>query len=139
LVHAGDLLADETAGMPGRSSPGGLRDRAGWKMPRLEQAARRFLQTASAERRRGFDAFCQRHASWLDDYVLFMAIKEEFDRRAAAERFWGASWNAYWDKDIARREPPAIERWRRNLSDRLLVHRVWQYYFFEQWTALRRT
>ena len=139
LVHVGDLLADETAGMsdadPRQVDYETVRD---WKMPRLEQAAQRFLHTASGERRRGFDEFCQRHASWLDDYVLFMAIKEEFDRRAAAERYWGASWNAYWDKDIARREPAALERWRIELGDRPLVHRVWQYYFFEQWSALRQ-
>ena len=67
-----------------------------------------------------------------------MAIKEEFDRRAAAERYWGASWNVYWDKDIAQREPAALEHWRTAVGDRPLVHRVWQYYFFEQWTALRQ-
>jgi 4-alpha-glucanotransferase len=139
LVHAGDLQADETAGMahtdPHRVDYETVRS---WKMPRLELAAQRFLQTASGERKRGFEEFCQRHACWLDDYVLFMAIKEEFDRRAAVERYWGASWNVYWDKDVARREPAALEHWRAAVGDRPLVHRVWQYYFFEQWTALRQ-
>ncbi|MHB8862003.1 MAG: 4-alpha-glucanotransferase [Pirellulaceae bacterium] len=139
LVHAGDLLNDETTGMaqadPSQVDYETVRD---WKLPRLEQAARRFLRHASGERRQRFDEFCERHADWLDDYVLFMAIKEEFDRRAVAERVWGASWNTYWDKDIARREPSALERWQRKLEERLLMHRVWQYYFFEQWSALRQ-
>ncbi len=90
LVHVGDLLADETTGMadadPRQVDYETVRD---WKMPRLEQAARRFLHSASAERRRGFDEFCQRHASWLDDYVLFMAIKEEFDRRRGRRTLLG--------------------------------------------------
>jgi 4-alpha-glucanotransferase len=106
-------------------------------MPRLERAARRFLQQASVARRQAFDEFCARHADWLDDYALFMALKEEFDRRAAAQRFWGASWNAYWDKEVAHREPAALERWRTQLGDRPQLQQVWQYYFFEQWTALR--
>ena len=110
LVHAGDLAPDETGEMPAtdpchvdlrtRGRPGRCR---GWKVRRA-----RFLQIPAGTRKRRFEEFCQRHANWLDDYVLFKAIKEEFDRRAAAARYWGASWNAYWDKDIALREPAAI-------------------------------
>ena len=138
LVHAGDLAAEDTGGMFPTDPCLVDYERVGpWKMLRLDRAARKFLQTATGPRRRSFEEFCQRHASWLDDYVLFMAIKEEFDRRATAERYWGASWNAYWDKDIALREPRAIQRWTRQVGDRALLYRVWQYYFFEQWTALR--
>jgi 4-alpha-glucanotransferase len=138
LVRAGDLDAEDTGGMPHTDPCLVDYETLGpWKMPRLEKAARKFLQTAAGPRQRGFEEFCHRHASWLDDYVLFMAIKEEFDRRAAAERYWGASWNAYWDKDIALREPAAIKRWTGKVGDRPLLYRIWQYYFFEQWSALR--
>lgn len=109
-----------------------------WKYPRLEAAARRFLRQASPERRTAYEEFCHRHGSWLDAYGLFMAVKDHFDAQALATGHWGATWNRYWDKDIARREPAASERWRQRLSDRIELHRVFQYYFFEQWLALRR-
>lgn len=139
LVHVGDLQPDETAGWADMDPTQVDFERVpAWKMPRLEQAARRFLQQAAPERRRAFEEFCARHAGWLDDYALFMAAKEEFDRRAAAEHFWGASWNIYWDRDLAQRDPASLLRWQTRLADRTQLHRVWQYYFFEQWSALRQ-
>ena len=139
LVHAGDLLPDETTGLADLDSNQVDYDRVTtWKMARLELAARRFLQQAPPARRRAFDEFCIRHAGWLNDYALFMSAKEEFDRRAAEEQFWGASWNVYWDRDLAHREPEALVRWQAQLGDRPMYYRVWQFYFFEQWTALRQ-
>ncbi|MCU0958951.1 MAG: 4-alpha-glucanotransferase [Pirellulaceae bacterium] len=139
LVEAGDLepaaLGEAAASDPWRVDFEALES---WKMPLLEHAARQFLQSATGPRKRAFEEFCHYHASWLDDYALFMSIKEEFDRRAAAEHYWGASWNTYWDRDIALREPAALRRWTDLVGDRPRLHCVWQYYFFEQWTALRQ-
>ena len=28
---------------------------------------------------RQYEAFCQRHAAWLDEFALFMALKETHD------------------------------------------------------------
>ncbi|NLX53685.1 MAG: 4-alpha-glucanotransferase [Planctomycetaceae bacterium] len=138
LMRAGDLAAADTSGMPS-SDPCRVDfpQLVPWKMARLENAARTFLASANSSRRHRFEEFCQCHAEWLDDYALFMAIKEVFDQRAAAAGYWGSSWNRYWDKDIALREPQALERWKQQVADRAVLYRVWQYYFFEQWTALR--
>jgi 4-alpha-glucanotransferase len=138
LARAGDLNADDLTDLPDLD-PCQVDYTAlePWKMLHLERAARQFLRSATGQRRQAFDEFCQRHADWLDDYVLFMAIKEEFDRRALEEHHWGASWNVYWDKDIALREPAAVRRWAEKVSDRARLYRVWQFYFFEQWSAVR--
>ncbi|MGB9256573.1 MAG: 4-alpha-glucanotransferase, partial [Candidatus Korobacteraceae bacterium] len=48
-----------------------------WKLPLLHQAFEAFRR-ATAEQSE-FADFCQRHAHWLDDYALFMALKQAHD------------------------------------------------------------
>ncbi len=138
LVQEGDLLQGELADAP-RTPPDrvdySLVER--WKVPRLEQAAGRLLAAGSTPRRESYEQFCQAHRSWLEPFALFMALKEHFGRRAAQEGYWGATWNTYWDIDIRLREEAALERWREQLADRVTLQRVLQFYFYEQWSALR--
>ncbi len=47
-----------------------------WKLPLLRKAAARFTASATAEERSAFSAFCRLHAAWLDEFALFMALKE---------------------------------------------------------------
>ncbi len=138
LVQVGDLRDDELA--PPFAPEAEAVDYdvlTAWKIPRLEKAAEQFLKYGSPERREAYERFCHEQGEWLDDYALFMALKEHFDCRAAAEDYWGATWNTYWDQDIAFREPAAMQRWRQQLRQRIDVRRVWQFYFHEQWSALR--
>jgi 4-alpha-glucanotransferase len=110
----------------------------GWKLPVLKHAAKRFLDEADEERRRDYETFCERHANWLDDYALFMALKEHFEDKAASGGVADSRWNHYWDEDIALRRDKAVARWRKECADAIAVQKVWQYYFFDQWKALRR-
>jgi 4-alpha-glucanotransferase len=109
-----------------------------WKTPLLEKAARNFLKQASHTRKADFEAFCAEQSGWLDDFALFMAVKEQFDRKAQAKNIFGAMWNNYWDKDIALRQPEAMQRWRDQEAKTITVKKVLQYYFFQQWEALRK-
>ncbi|MDX1524364.1 MAG: 4-alpha-glucanotransferase, partial [Anaerolineae bacterium] len=139
LVKSGDLPAEALADVP--NFPIDSVDYGWviyWKTPLLEQAARTFLAEAADERKAAFDAFCEEKAIWLDDYALFMAVKEEFDQKAQAEDRFGAMWSNYWDKSIALRGTKAVNRWRREKADEILIQKVWQFYFFEQWTALKQ-
>ena len=54
---------------------------------------------ADADLGQDFDAFCAAQASWLDDYALFMAPKEEHAL---------ATWST-WPKDLVQRDPLALE------------------------------
>ncbi|MBE7473749.1 MAG: 4-alpha-glucanotransferase [Anaerolineales bacterium] len=138
LIEAGDLSAGELAEIP--PFPVDTIDFGWvihWKIPLLERAARNFLAGASAERRADFEAFCAEHAGWLDDFALFMAVKEQYDRQAAAENVFGAMWSNYWAKDIALRRPAALKRWRQEQAEAIAVKKVLQYYFFQQWTAVK--
>lgn len=98
------------------------------KMPLLEEAARNFLERAGSRERERYECFRAENAWWLEDFVLFDALRR---------RFREESWHC-WPREIARREPEALERARRELAAELDVGRVIQFAFFEQWGALRR-
>ncbi len=99
-----------------------------FKLPLLRKASREFHARGSGGEREDFDDFTIRHADWLDDFALFMAVKEAHG---------GATWTR-WDRAIARREPAAIEAWRERLRGEIDAQKFQQYLFFRQWEALRK-
>ncbi|MFW6169097.1 MAG: 4-alpha-glucanotransferase [Planctomycetota bacterium] len=109
-----------------------------WKTQILQQAVQRFVQSGSAARKAAFDEFRSRESDWLEDYALFMALKTHYDRQTAGPDHGQATWNRDWDQDIALRQPAALAWWRERLRDRVEYHCVLQYFFFEQWGALKR-
>lgn len=98
-----------------------------WKMPLLKRSFDRFRDHASAELRAAFDAFCAAKADWLDDYALFMALKDAHG---------GAAWSG-WELDIRTRKPEAIARWRAELAEPIQIHKYLQWQFFRQWLGLK--
>ena len=100
-----------------------------WKLRILTKAYQNFSQNASAEQQQEFKTFCSEHKSWLEDYVLFMALRQEFGT--------DQSWTT-WDKDLVKRDPAALKKWRRQLQDEMACHRFQQFEFYRQWDALRK-
>lgn len=98
-----------------------------FKTPLLRRAARRFLEAASTKDKAQFDGFVRENASWLDDFALFMAVKEALGMVAWTE----------WPEDIASRNPDAVNRWSKQLASAVAAHKFLQYEFFRQWQALR--
>lgn len=74
-----------------------------------------------------FRIFCINEEEWLDEYALFMALKEHFNYRPWIE----------WDEAIANREIEAINSYKEILSTELKFWKFLQYMFFIQWHALR--
>ncbi len=97
------------------------------KLPLLWEAARIFLERASGNARRRFDDFCRENSWWLEDYVLFDSLRERH----------GKNWSQ-WPSGLARRESSAIDAARIQLNPDLSVRRVVQFFFWEQWRALRQ-
>jgi len=97
------------------------------KLPLLDTAARRFLAHASSVRRDAYESFVAQNAHWLDDYALFRAVKERFN---------GTVWYD-WDANVALRRPEALARWEEEAAGRIAVHKVLQFWFYEQWQALK--
>jgi len=98
------------------------------KMPLLFEAGRSFIASASTSARQRFEHFCGANGWWLDDFVLFDALR-------AQQKL--ASWNE-WPAELAHREPAALERAREELAVDLKIRSALQFAFYEQWQALRR-
>ncbi len=96
------------------------------KLPLLHEAARNFLRSGRDGDRARFERFRQENIWWLDDYVFFEALRERFEQ---------ASWNT-WPRELAQRDPVALDRMGRELADELDVRRAVQFAFYEQWRAL---
>ena len=100
-------------------------------------AAERFVAGAGTADRAAFTSFTREHSFWLDDFVLFMDIKEEYDARASAEGIRDSSWNAYWPPAYAGRDEATLERRRSERSGDLQVRKAAQFLFYRQWDALK--
>lgn len=75
-----------------------------------------------------FCRFCEENAYWLDDYALYMAVKNSFD---------GKSWSE-WDEDIRLRRPQALAKYREKFADEIAFYQFQQYLFASQWFALKQ-
>ncbi|MGH7223434.1 MAG: 4-alpha-glucanotransferase, partial [Gemmataceae bacterium] len=78
--------------------------------------------------RPAFDEFRDREAAWLDDFALFMAIKEVHG---------DVSWYE-WPEELIVRKPAALQRARQELAEAMEVHRFRQFLFAHQWAALKQ-
>jgi 4-alpha-glucanotransferase len=105
-----------------------------WKRPLLEAAAERFLDSIGGARRSAFEAFAVEEAAWLDDYVLFMDIKETLSARKPE---FGAMWSNSWPKSLALKDGEALGNWARVESASLTRRKALQFLFFEQWRAVK--
>jgi len=129
LVEDGLLTADDLRDVP--AFPDDHVDFGpviAWREALLGRAAERFREGAAPAIEQDFDAFCTAQASWLDDFALFMALKEEHRL---------ATWST-WPADLALRDPLALDAARARLADSVAKHKVCQVMFFRQWSALRR-
>jgi 4-alpha-glucanotransferase len=98
------------------------------KVPLLKKACENFKAKASPMQQKEFSGFCESKENWLEDYALFMALKDHFG---------GVSWNN-WEPEIARREPESLEKWRQQLNAEIYYYKYVQFEFFRQWTELKR-
>jgi 4-alpha-glucanotransferase len=100
-----------------------------WKSRVLRESWDSFDERATDAQRREFDEFvaAEEQREWLDEYALFMALKEKHG---------GLPWWS-WDRKLAQRNAKAIERKRAELADDLLFHKYVQWLFFRQWETVR--
>lgn len=74
-----------------------------------------------------FERFCAESSCWLDDYALFIALKEHFK---------GVIWSN-WPEDLRDREKGTIKKWEERLTERMSMEKFIQYIFFRQWSSLK--
>lgn len=73
-------------------------------------------------------SFVEENSYWLEDYSLYMAIKDSYE---------GLMWTE-WDEDIRLRKPEALEQYKEELKVDIEFYNFIQYQFVKQWTALKK-
>lgn len=79
------------------------------------------------ERMQALDRFAWDNADWLNDYALFMALKDENG---------GVAWE-HWPYALRMREESALQEARERLHESIRFYQFVQWMFFEQWSRLR--
>ncbi|KKI99836.1 4-alpha-glucanotransferase [Prochlorothrix hollandica] len=97
------------------------------KLPLFRKAFHTFQTQASPAQQEALATFCNAKASWLEDYSLFMAVKEAHQ---------GSGWTA-WEPGLAKRDPGVLAQWRERLAEDIAFQKFLQFEFFNQWSALR--
>lgn len=89
----------------------------------LAKAAARLLAVPTPD----YEAFCAEQSFWLEDYALFMAIKAEQGQAGLAD----------WPDDLRTRRPETLAAARQRLAAQCGYYKAVQFFFYDQWTALK--
>ena len=91
------------------------------RFPVLEKAYKRFKPNKE------YEAFCKKNKDWLDDFSLFMSVKEKFKNGQWTE----------WPQDIKLRQKAAMDKYTKELADKINFHKFIQFKFYEQFDKLK--
>ena len=96
------------------------------RFPLLRKAWERAVKKG-LETKKDYVAFLKKSMNWLDDYALYMALKDAFPGKCFIEG----------ERDIRLREPLAMAKYRRELADEIRFYQFQQYLFDKQWRELK--
>ena len=126
LVRDGYISSNELSGAPSFDpAKVDFGSTAKFKSRLLSAAFETFSKAGDTQR--DYDSFADANAHWLDDYALFMSLKE---------RFAGAPWNE-WPPGIRDRTRSALDEWRQRLAEGIRREKFYQFLFYRQWSALK--
>ena len=89
----------------------------------LKMAYKRF-----DSKNQSFQIFCEKEKEWLNEYALFMSLKEHFYYKPWID----------WDKGIRTHENEEIIKYEKILTDEIQFWKFLQYLFFKQWNILKK-
>lgn len=75
-----------------------------------------------------FKQFKKENSFWLNDYCLFMSLKEKFNFKP---------WNT-WDEDISKYEAKAILKYKKKLKSQIKFWEFVQYEYYNQFKSLKK-
>jgi 4-alpha-glucanotransferase len=93
----------------------------------LAKAYTRFDAIASVAQRSDFVAWCAQESYWLDDWALFIALKNLYGGKPWVE----------WPEGEALRDPAVLEASRVKNARSVDEHKFRQWLFFKQWRELK--
>ena len=98
-----------------------------WKSTLLDRAFNRFQKTIDQDLNNELQAFQQQEAYWLEDFALFMAIKQANG---------GGAWSN-WPAPLRKRQSTALKQFAQDNQIAIQQHIFRQFLFFRQWQALK--
>ncbi|MEH2244398.1 4-alpha-glucanotransferase [Nostoc sp.] len=97
------------------------------KIGLLKKAYEHFRANATPILQKEFEGFCDSKAYWLDNYALFMALKDANEN---------ANWHT-WPSELVKRDPQAMEEVQERLNGEISYYKFVQFEFFRQWSELK--
>jgi 4-alpha-glucanotransferase len=99
----------------------------GLKYPLLKKAASTFFNGSFPHQKATYHEFLKSNAGWLNDYALFMALKEKFGQEP---------WYK-WETPLKMKNIHSLPKYIAELSDKIEFQKFIQYLFFIQWMAVK--
>ncbi|MCH5248785.1 MAG: 4-alpha-glucanotransferase [Lachnospiraceae bacterium] len=84
-------------------------------------------KSSRLENNEAYQDFVKENSYWLEDYALFMAVKNSFDGISFIE----------WDEDIRLRKKEAVDQYSQRYKDEIDFYKFQQFLFAKQWFALK--
>jgi 4-alpha-glucanotransferase len=98
-----------------------------WREDKLKTAYANFQRKASDEQKKAFANWCTDHADWLEDYALFVSLKNSHGGRPWVE----------WEEELALYNQKALEKVRKSQARAIDEQRFRQWLFYSQWYELK--
>lgn len=98
-----------------------------WKLALLDRAYERFQEAGEATRQ-AFATFQAEQAQWLEDFSVFMALKDAHN---------GQPWTT-WEAPLRSRQPEALGKFKAKNAQVVERHAFRQYLFFRQWEQVHQ-
>ncbi|MDO4344325.1 MAG: 4-alpha-glucanotransferase [Eubacteriales bacterium] len=92
------------------------------------QILRKAFKRSSLDDDEAYKEFLSENEEWLDNYCLYMAVKNYFG---------GISWKQ-WEPGIQKRTSEAVENYRKLLAEEIDFYRFQQFWFQKQWYELKQ-
>lgn len=97
-----------------------------WKFPILKKAFENFKKQ-DPQKNEDYQNFCKESEFWLEDYVLFIALKDHFQK----------PWFE-WDKKLKHRDEAELKKYSEKLADDIDYQKFLQYEFYRQWEHVKK-
>lgn len=131
-----------------------------YKTGLYQKAFSSYLKNADSGVRAAFKKFCSNNSFWLNDYALFIALKDYFiekrknelsspeyqafsklagknlEENVKKDYYYGGVW-VTWPQDILMRKTKAIEKYSGMLSTEIEYYKFLQFLFYQQWGDLK--
>ena len=96
-----------------------------WKLKILRRAFDKFA-ARSGQNDPSYQQFCEENKKWLEDFALFMAIKEKNN---------GAAWQT-WEEGLRKRDAESLKNFAEENNESIGFQKFLQFCFFKQWQNL---